>query len=69
MACPSGRPTAGGARKATSWCRVKNEELWRQLDELVASHEVKYTRVAGHSGHPENDRVDELAVAAYQQYL
>ena len=32
-------------------------------------HTVKYTRVAGHSGHPENDRVDELAVAAYQQFL
>jgi ribonuclease HI len=48
---------------------VKNEELWRRLDELVATHAVKYTRVAGHSGHPENDRVDELAVAAYQKYL
>jgi ribonuclease HI len=30
---------------------------------------VKYTRDAGHSGHAENDRVDELAVAANQQYL
>ena len=48
---------------------IANEELWRELDELLAKHEVKYTRVAGHSGHPENDRVDELAVAAYQQYL
>jgi ribonuclease HI len=63
--------------KANGWRRkegskfapVKNEELWRQLDELVARHTVKYTRVAGHSGHPENDRVDELAVAAYQKYL
>lgn len=48
---------------------VKNEELWRRLDQLLQTHEVKYTRVAGHSGHAENDRVDELAVAAYQQYL
>ena len=48
---------------------VKNEELWRRLDQLLQTHQVKYTRVAGHSGHPENDRVDELAVAAYQQYL
>jgi ribonuclease HI len=30
---------------------------------------VRYPRVAGHSGHAENDRVDELAVAAYQQFL
>jgi ribonuclease HI len=63
--------------KANGWKRkegkklvpVKNEDLWRRLDELIQSHQVKYTRVAGHSGHPENDRVDELAVAAYQQYL
>jgi len=48
---------------------VKNEDLWRRLDELIAKHQITYTRVAGHSGHPENDRCDELAVAAYQQYL
>jgi ribonuclease HI len=46
---------------------IKNADLWQQLDTLVAQHEIKYTRVAGHSGHPENDRCDELAVAAYQQ--
>jgi len=63
--------------KANGWQRkegkrlvpVKNEDLWRRLDELLQSHTVKYTRVAGHSGHRENDRVDELAVAAYQQFL
>ena len=48
---------------------VKNVDLWKQLDEQISRHQVKYTRVAGHSGHPENDRVDELAVAAYQKYL
>ncbi len=48
---------------------VKNEDLWRQLDELASKHQIKYTRVAGHSGHPENDRCDEIAVAAYQKYL
>jgi ribonuclease HI len=48
---------------------VANVELWQALDELVARHRLKFTRVAGHSGHPENDRCDELAVAAYQQYL
>jgi ribonuclease HI len=63
--------------KANGWRRkegkrmtaVKNEELWRRLDELLQTHDVQYTRVAGHSGHVENDRVDQLAVAAYQQYL
>jgi ribonuclease HI len=48
---------------------IKNDDLWRKLDELAAQHKIRYTRVAGHSGHPENDRCDELAVAAYQQYL
>ena len=47
---------------------LKNADLWQQLDILVAKHRIKFTRVAGHSGHPENDRCDELAVAAYQQY-
>lgn len=51
------------------WAPIANEELWRKLDALLAKHEVGYTRVAGHSGHPENERVDELAVAAYQRYL
>jgi ribonuclease HI len=63
--------------KANGWQRkegkrlvpVKNETHWRQLDQLLATHQVTYTRVAGHSGHPENDRADELAVAAYQRYL
>jgi ribonuclease HI len=63
--------------KANGWRRreggklkeVKNEDLWRRLDELVAEHELIYSYVAGHSGHAENERCDELAVAAYQQYL
>ena len=60
----------GWRRKAKNgWAEVKNEDLWRELDELAAKHVLKYTRVAGHSGHPENDRCDELAVAAYQKYL
>jgi ribonuclease HI len=48
---------------------VVNLELWQRLDQLLSRHQVRYTRVAGHSGHPENDRCDELAVAAYQKYL
>ena len=56
-------------REGKRWKEVKNEDLWRQLDQLVARHELSYVRVAGHSGHPENDRCDELAVAAYQRFL
>lgn len=56
-------------KEGTKFVELKNEDLWRRLDELLARHRVKYTRVAGHSGHLENDRVDGLAVAAYQQFL
>jgi len=43
---------------------VKNEELWRRLDELSAAHEINFHWVRGHAGHPENERVDKLAVEA-----
>jgi len=43
---------------------LKNEELWRRLDELLSQHVVKFKVIKGHSGHPENERCDELAVAA-----
>lgn len=48
---------------------VKNVELWKQLDELIARHHVEYHWVAGHSGHVENERCDQLAVDAYQKHL
>ena len=40
---------------------VKNEDLWRELDELRSKHEVEWHWVKGHAGHPENERADELA--------
>ena len=58
--------------KANGWKRkegkqlkpVKNVEYWQQMDELLQKHQVKFTVVKGHSGHPENERCDQLAVAA-----
>lgn len=43
---------------------IKNEEQWQALDLLLSKHRVSFTLVRGHSGHPENERCDELAVAA-----
>ena len=40
---------------------VLNVELWQQLDELVAQHEIEWVWVKGHSGHPENELADQLA--------
>ena len=46
---------------------VKNEDLWRELDRLAAAHTVRFSYVAGHSGHPENEECDRLAVEAYRE--
>jgi ribonuclease HI len=43
---------------------VKNGDLWRQLDQLNQVLTVKWEKVKGHSGHPENDKADELATSA-----
>lgn len=40
---------------------VKNEDLWRRLDELAAKHHIEWHWVKGHAGHPENERADQLA--------
>ncbi|MBI3140914.1 MAG: ribonuclease HI [Rhodocyclales bacterium] len=40
---------------------VKNAELWRELDELAARHEIEWRWVKGHAGHAENERADVLA--------
>ena len=43
---------------------VKNEDLWRTLDDEMARHRIQWHWVAGHSGHPENERADMLARGA-----
>ena len=40
---------------------VKNQDLWMLLDSLTTTHTVQWKWVKGHSGHPENERCDELA--------
>ena len=40
---------------------VKNEDLWRRLDEAAAGHEIVWHWVRGHDGNPGNERADELA--------
>jgi len=43
---------------------VKNKDLWQMLDELRQKHTLSYHWVRGHNNHPENERADQLAVAA-----
>jgi ribonuclease HI len=40
---------------------VKNEDLWRRLDEARSRHDVQWRWVKGHAGHGLNERADELA--------
>ena len=40
---------------------VKNEDLWRRLDELSQQHEIEWRWVRGHDGNVGNERADELA--------
>lgn len=67
--------TKGWAAKwrANGWMRNRTEkavnpELWNELLTLCAKHDVTMVWVRGHAGHPENERCDQLAVAAAAQF-
>ena len=47
---------------------VKNEDLWRALDDARTRHTVEWYWVKGHDGHPENERADSLARAGMEAY-
>jgi len=46
---------------------VKNADLWQALEQALASHEVTWEWVKGHSGHPENELADQLANQAIDE--
>ena len=67
--------TKGWAKswRAKGWIKsdkkpAKNPELWGRLLDLLDKHQVQFHWVKGHADNPFNNRCDELAVAAYQQY-
>ena len=47
---------------------VKNEELWRALEQARDRHDVSWHWVKGHAGHPDNERADELARQGMEPY-
>lgn len=56
--------------KAAGWKKkggLKNVDLWQRLDVALAKHKVSVHWVRGHSGHPDNERADRLAVDAIKQ--
>ncbi len=50
-----------------NWKKVKNPDLWQEFVPLYRSHKVTFHWLKGHAGHPENERCDRMAVAAYSQ--
>ena len=52
---------------AKGFAGKKNKDLWLRYLELSKLHQIKFTWIRGHAGHPENERCDELAVNAYKQ--
>lgn len=48
---------------------VKNKDLWERLDALIVHHEIEWHWVRGHSGHRENELVDEAANLAIDEML
>ena len=47
---------------------VKNQDLWQELHQLSQTHQIVWHWVKGHSGHPENERVDEAARLAAEKF-
>ena len=61
-----------GGWKARGWKTsnkkaVKNQDLWRALDDAIMPHQIEWHWVRGHAGHRENERVDRLATRAIRK--
>ena len=50
--------------KTATGSPVKNQDLWKALDEAIARHRIRWVWVKGHADHADNNRCDELARAA-----
>jgi ribonuclease HI len=48
---------------------VKNKDLWQRLDKAAEQHHLRWQWIKGHSGHPENERADQLANRAVDEML
>ena len=55
--------------KTASKQPVKNKDLWQRLDKAATQHQVEWHWVRGHTGHPENERADELANKGIDELL
>ncbi|MBI1325324.1 ribonuclease HI [bacterium] len=63
---PGWRANGYRRREGNKLKPLVNDDLWRAVDTLLARHQVRVVHVRGHAGHPQNERCDQLAVAAYK---
>ncbi|MCF0172599.1 MAG: ribonuclease HI [Bacteroidales bacterium] len=55
--------------KKPNFAGKANRDLWDRFVAAFHRHDVHFHWIKGHAGHPENERCDALAVAAYQPFL
>src|SRR5581483_1309829 len=48
---------------------VKNQDLWERLERATHTHRIRWEWIRGHSGHPENERADQLANRAIDEIV
>lgn len=48
---------------------VKNDDLWKQLDQLAQQHDIEWLWVKGHAGHNGNEKADQLANRGVESVL
>ena len=53
----------------TDFVKKANPDLWRRFIDVYNRHNVTFNWIKGHAGHPENERCDAMAVAAYQRFI
>ena len=53
----------------TDFAKKANVDLWKRFLAVYEKHQVTFHWLKGHAGHPDNERCDALAVAAYQKFL
>ena len=64
---PTWKANGWRRREGKTFKAVKNVELWQELDRLASTHTITFHWLRGHSGHPLNERCDELVQEAINE--